>query len=73
MSTVLRDIVQTDQGVTFNDIASLQSAKRLLHEAVTLPLIIPEFFTGIREPWKVRDSIVSLIYGNVMLRTSFRF
>jgi SpoVK/Ycf46/Vps4 family AAA+-type ATPase len=38
--------------VTFADIASLDEAKSLLNEAVTLPLIIPEFFTGIREPWK---------------------
>ena len=49
---VERDMIQNDLGVTFDDIASLDEAKRLLHEAVTLPLIIPEFFTGIREPWK---------------------
>ena len=49
---VERDIIQNNLGVTFDDIASLEDAKRLLHEAVTLPLTIPEFFTGIREPWK---------------------
>ena len=49
---VERDVIQNNLGVTFDDIASLEDAKRLLHEAVTLPLIIPEFFTGIREPWK---------------------
>ena len=53
VDTVLRDIVQRDLGVTFNDIAALGTAKRLLNEAVVLPLMIPEFFTGIREPWKV--------------------
>jgi hypothetical protein len=42
--------------VTFADIASLDEAKALLNEAVTLPLIIPEFFTGIREPWKVSQA-----------------
>ena len=31
---------------------SLDTAKGLLNEAVALPLIIPEFFVGIREPWK---------------------
>lgn len=52
VETVMRDINQRDLGVTFDDIASLSTAKRLLNEAVVLPLIMPEFFTGIREPWK---------------------
>lgn len=52
VDTVLRDIVQRNLGVSFNDIAALDTAKRLLNEAIVLPLIIPEFFTGIREPWK---------------------
>ena len=47
-----RDILDRELGVTFDDIASLEDAKALLNEAVVLPLIIPEFFTGIREPWK---------------------
>jgi SpoVK/Ycf46/Vps4 family AAA+-type ATPase len=50
---VLRDVIQHDLGVTFDDIASVANAKRLLNEAVVLPMIMPEFFTGIREPWKV--------------------
>ena len=49
---VERDIVDRDLGVTFDDIASLEEAKGLLNEAVVLPALIPEFFTGIREPWK---------------------
>ena len=47
-----RDIIDRDLGVTFDDIAALGTAKRLLNEAVVLPLLVPEFFTGIREPWK---------------------
>mmetsp|Transcript_45128 Transcript_45128/g.84194 ORF Transcript_45128/g.84194 Transcript_45128/m.84194 type:complete len:593 (-) Transcript_45128:114-1892(-) len=47
-----QDILDRNLGVTFDDIASLDDAKQLLNEAVTLPLIIPEYFTGIREPWK---------------------
>ena len=47
-----RDILDRELGVTFDDIASLEDAKALLNEAVVLPLIIPEAFTGIREPWK---------------------
>ncbi len=52
VETVMRDVIQRNLGVTFNDIAALHTAKRLLNEAIVLPLLIPEFFTGIREPWK---------------------
>ena len=34
------------------DIAGLTEAKKLLEEAVVLPLILPDFFKGIRRPWK---------------------
>jgi katanin p60 ATPase-containing subunit A1 len=44
--------VQRNLGVTFDDVAALSNAKRLLNEAIVLPMIMPEFFTGIREPWK---------------------
>jgi hypothetical protein len=53
VNAVFRDVIQRDLGVSFDDIAALSTAKRLLNEAVVLPLIMPEFFTGIREPWKV--------------------
>ncbi len=39
---------------SWDDIAGLQEAKRVLEEATVLPLIMPEFFTGIRRPVKVR-------------------
>ncbi len=32
--------------VTFDDIAALDDAKRVLNEAMVLPLLVPEFFTG---------------------------
>ena len=38
---------------TRDNIAGLKDAKRLLEEAVVLPLYMPEYFTGIRRPWKV--------------------
>ena len=50
---VMQDLVQAGRGVTFEDVAALSEAKRLLHEAIILPTIVPEFFTGIRSPWKV--------------------
>lgn len=57
---VLQDLVQAGRGVTFEDVAALSEAKRLLHEAIILPTIVPEFFTGIRSPWKVRYPLVTL-------------
>ena len=33
-------------------IAGLTDAKRLLEEAVVLPILMPDFFQGIRRPWK---------------------
>lgn len=36
-----------------DDIADLVEAKKLLKEAVVLPMWMPEFFKGIRRPWKV--------------------
>lgn len=47
-----RDIVQKNPNVHWEDIADLVDAKKLLQEAVVLPLWMPEFFTGIRRPWK---------------------
>ncbi|KAK2179300.1 hypothetical protein NP493_497g02009 [Ridgeia piscesae] len=47
-----RDIVQRNPNVHWGDIADLSEAKRLLQEAVVLPLVVPDFFKGIRRPWK---------------------
>jgi katanin p60 ATPase-containing subunit A1 len=41
-----------DPNIHWDDIADLQEAKRLLEEAVVLPLWMPDFFKGIRRPWK---------------------
>lgn len=38
-----------------DSIADLVEAKALLKEAVVLPLVIPDFFKGIRRPWKVNS------------------
>lgn len=47
-----RDILQKNPNVHWDDIASLTEAKKLLEEAVVLPLLMPGYFTGIRRPWK---------------------
>jgi len=47
-----RDIVQKDPNIHWDDIADLHEAKRLLEEAVVLPMWMPDFFQGIRRPWR---------------------
>lgn len=47
-----RDILQKNPNVHWEDIADLHDAKKLLEEAVVLPMWMPHFFKGIRRPWK---------------------
>ena len=47
-----RDIVQKGPNIHWDDIADLHEAKRLLEEAVVLPMWMPDFFKGIRRPWR---------------------
>lgn len=47
-----RDILQKNPDTHWDDIADLQEAKHLLEEAVVLPMWMPDFFRGIRRPWK---------------------
>ncbi|KAK3560247.1 hypothetical protein QTP86_003999 [Hemibagrus guttatus] len=47
-----RDIVSRNPNIHWNDIADLEDAKKLLREAVVLPMWMPDFFKGIRRPWK---------------------
>ncbi|XP_063403203.1 katanin p60 ATPase-containing subunit A1-like isoform X1 [Mytilus trossulus] len=47
-----RDIIQKNPSVPWTSIADLVEAKKLLQEAVVLPLVIPDFFKGIRRPWR---------------------
>jgi katanin p60 ATPase-containing subunit A1 len=47
-----RDIVQRNPSVSWDSVAGLEEPKKLLKEAVILPLIMPDFFKGIRRPWK---------------------
>jgi katanin p60 ATPase-containing subunit A1 len=44
--------VETGVSVSWEHIADLQEAKALLQEAVVLPLWMPDYFKGIRRPWK---------------------
>ncbi|GFR41454.1 hypothetical protein Agub_g2142 [Astrephomene gubernaculifera] len=47
-----RDIIDQGISVKWDDIAGLEEAKRVLNEALVLPMIMPDFFTGIRRPVK---------------------
>ena len=46
------EVVDMNPNVSFDDIAELETAKRALTEAVVLPLLMPDFFVGLRRPWK---------------------
>jgi len=47
-----RDILQKNPNIRWDDIAGVATAKQLLEEAVVLPMYMPEYFKGIRRPWK---------------------
>ncbi len=49
---ISREIYQESPNVRFDDIIHLDEAKRLLIEAVQLPLRFPTLFTGILRPWR---------------------
>ncbi len=49
---VKRDILVASPNIHWTDIAGLREAKALLEEAIVLPLWMPDFFQGIRRPWK---------------------
>ena len=49
---VEREMMDKSPNVRFEDIAELEGAKNALKEAVLLPLLMPDFFRGVRRPWK---------------------
>jgi katanin p60 ATPase-containing subunit A1 len=56
---IQRDIFTANPNVRWSDIVGLDTAKRLLQEAIVLPVRYPELFTGILQPWKG-----SLLFGS---------
>ncbi len=47
-----RDVLESELKVSFDDIADLGNAKMIIKEAALMPILKPQFFTGIRKPWK---------------------
>lgn len=52
VSVIECDILDKRMNVKFSQIAGHAEAKKLLKEAIMLPMLIPGFFRGIRRPWK---------------------
>lgn len=52
VDTIEKDILQKFPKIQWSNIAGLADAKSILQEAVVLPIIMPDFFKGIRRPWK---------------------
>lgn len=52
VDTLEKDILQKNPKVKWTDVAGLKEAKLILQEAVVLPVLIPDFFKGIRRPWR---------------------
>ena len=48
------DLIQSEHQPTvqYDQIAGHEDAKRLLQEALIMPMLVPELFQGIREPWR---------------------
>ncbi|KOB79414.1 Katanin p60 ATPase-containing subunit A1 [Operophtera brumata] len=52
VDTLERDILQKNPDVRWRDVIGLEDAKSVLKEAMVLPLFMPDYFKGIRRPWK---------------------
>jgi katanin p60 ATPase-containing subunit A1 len=48
----IHGILIKNTGVSFSDLAGLEDVKRLLSEAIILPMQVPELFQGVLSPWK---------------------
>ena len=51
-ATIRRDIFVDDPRVPWDAVAGLDNAKRLLKEAVVMPVRYPNLFVGLLAPWR---------------------
>jgi spastin len=47
-----QDVLDSSPGVKLNDVAGLANVKQALYEAIVLPSVNPDLFSGIRSPPK---------------------
>lgn len=47
-----KEVVDKNPNITFEDIAALDDAKKVIQETALLPLMMPDYFKGIRKPRK---------------------
>lgn len=47
-----KEVVDKNPNITFEDIAALDDAKKVIQETALLPLLLPDYFKGIRKPRK---------------------
>jgi katanin p60 ATPase-containing subunit A1 len=47
-----KEVIDKNPNITFDDIAALDDAKQVIQETVLLPLMMPDYFKGIRKPRK---------------------
>ncbi|MFX0097542.1 MAG: AAA family ATPase [Candidatus Hodarchaeota archaeon] len=53
LQEAISDTIITEKpSVEWEDVANLETAKQALREAVILPMLRPDIFTGAREPWR---------------------
>lgn len=50
--SIQHGIINENPNIRYTDIIGLKPAKRLMKEAVLMPLKYPKLFTGLLEPWK---------------------
>ncbi|XP_047949883.1 katanin p60 ATPase-containing subunit A-like 2 isoform X2 [Salvia hispanica] len=50
--SLCRDIIRGSPDIKWESIKGLENAKRLLKEAVVMPIKYPQYFTGLLTPWK---------------------
>lgn len=66
--TIKRGVMQKPLPVLWTDIVGLNDMKDRLFEATTMPIVFPNFFTGIRAPYRVSKTIVFSIYRYVVIK-----
>ncbi|KAH0776440.1 hypothetical protein KY290_007851 [Solanum tuberosum] len=67
VARIEKEILDTNPGVKWDDIARLSEAKRILQGATVLPLLMPEYFQGIRRPSRGFLLLGPLKTGKILL------